>query len=107
MSDTTGTVINMDATEGQDVESGATGASPVVSTSDPVVQAGTGTAPISLVQDDPSPVYAPVLWVEDIDAKIREWLLQYIHGSAVSRNTEAYSHLVGVLPDLRNILIKG
>jgi hypothetical protein len=37
---------------------------------------------------------------------VQGWLSSNIHGSPVSRSTEAYNHLVAALPALRALIMK-
>lgn len=39
------------------------------------------------------------------DAIINQWVRDHIHNSPVSRWTEAYAHLVAMLPKLRDLLL--
>ena len=61
----------------------------------------TGEAP-----EVPREVVSKVVTSAMLDEKLREWVTSHIHGSAVSRSTEAYNHLVAVLPALRNIIMR-
>lgn len=54
----------------------------------------------------PKPEAKPVSAADRIDEIIRDWVADHIFDTPVSRNTEAYNHLVSVLPHLKAKLAK-
>ena len=60
-----------------------------------------------------SEALAPVVVLSDvisranrISAGVSNWMASHIQGSAVSRSTEAYNHLVASLPALRDFIMR-
>ncbi|MDG3442442.1 hypothetical protein [Nitrospirillum amazonense] len=82
---------------------------PNIATSpDTVPLAGTGAPASPAPADTPSPDVAsePTVPLEvRVDAAIAAWLAADIHNSPIARATEAYNHLITVLPALRDRIV--
>lgn len=50
---------------------------------------------------------APAAAPSQLEAAIDAWVVEHIHNSPVARATEAYNHLISVIPDLKKRLAAG
>ena len=70
---------------------------------EPETDASAPNAPV-VADAPPEPIAEAAQAVEEvpdrIDTAIRAWVSEHIHNSPVSRDTDAFNHLVSVLPHL-------